>query len=49
MILDQNEFREMSNAFNAPSASPSTLLNTGSASSSSLAVSETNKLTYRIP
>ena len=46
MILDQNEFREMPNAFNAPSASPSTLLNIKSPSSSSLVVSKTNKPTY---
>ena len=49
MILAQNKFREMSNALNAPSASPSTLLNIESASFSSLVVSKTNKLTYRIP
>ena len=46
MILDQNEFREMPNALNAPTASPSTLLNIESASSSNLVVSKTNKRTY---
>ena len=43
---DQNEFCEMSNALNPPSASPSTLLSIQSASSSSLAVLKTNKPTY---
>ena len=45
---DQNEFREMSNALNPPSviASISTSLSIQSASSSSLAVSKTNKPTY---
>ena len=43
---DQNQFREMSNALKPPSASPSTSLSIQSASSSSLAVSKKNKLTY---
>ena len=43
---DQNEFREMSNALSPPSTSPSTSLSIQSASSSSLAVSKTNKPTY---
>ena len=43
---DQNEFCEMSNALNPPSASPSTSLSIQSASSSSLAVLKTKKLTY---
>ena len=45
---DQNEFCEMSNALNPPSviASISTSLSIQSASSSSLAVSKTNKPTY---
>ena len=42
----QNEFREMSNALNPPGACPSTSLSIESASSSSLAVSKTNKPTY---
>ena len=40
---DQNEFCEMSNALNPPSASPSTSLSIQSTSSSSLAVLKTNK------
>ena len=43
---DQNEFREMSSALHPPNASPSTLLSIQSASSSSLAVSKTNKPNY---
>ena len=42
----QNEFREMSNALNPPGAGPSTSLSIESASSSSLAVSKTNRHTY---
>ena len=44
---DQNEFCEMCNALNPPSASPSTSLSIQSASSSSLAVLKTkNRPTY---
>ena len=43
---DQNEFNEMCNALNPPSASPSTSLSIEGASSSSLAVSRANKPTY---
>ena len=42
---NQNEFREISNAANPPSASPSTSSSVQNASSSSLAVSKTNKPT----
>ena len=43
---DQNEFREISNALSPLSSSPSTSLSIESVSSSSLAVSKTNKPTY---
>ena len=43
---DQNEIREMSNALNSPSANPSASLSIQSVSSSSLAVSKTDKPTY---
>ena len=43
---DQNEFREMSNALNPPSANPTTSLSIQSASSSSLPVLKTKKPTY---
>ena len=43
---NQNEFREISNAVNPPSASPSTSSSVKNAFFSSLAVSKTNKPTY---
>ena len=43
---DQNEFREISNTLSPLSSSPSTSLSIQSVSSSSLAVSKTNKPTY---
>ena len=43
---DQNEFREISNALNPLSASPSTSLSIQSVSSSSLSVPKANKPTY---